>query len=328
VYISLVPAFVEKRLEKRRQQKKKVAVTPASRNKFSGRFGSGITGSKNLPDHLVQRIAERRERRASMAIQSDSSSRSQSQLLRSSSFNNSRLDSSKMSLLGEGKGDKIDAGDTFGIAGLDMATSEPATGTMPKRRASMDSPRRRASMDSAKKIGSPVMLAKKNDVQTSPLGGDLITLKPRRHLLARKRFSRLDPLAKEKEVARVKRREMRREERKKTDEERFQVFLAAAVKKGYFKGCEMGSKPYKVKYLKLVRRFNDKYNEHKEEHGGDTSSDSDQDDSLKNEPRVIKIRTDMPVVNAFGKEGEKVRMALLKRQSIKAKSTSDTVQEI
>ena len=106
------------------------------------------------------------------------------------------------------------------------------------------------------------------------------------------------------------------------------MFLAAAVKKGYFKGCEMGSKAYKVKYLKLVRSFNNKYDLHKEEYGGDTSSDSDQDDSLKQAPRVIKIHTSMPVVNAFGSEGEKVRNALLKKQSVKAKATSDTMQEI
>ena len=194
----------------------------------------------------------------------------------------------------------------------------------------MDSPRRRASMDAGKKRdSSPMMTSAKNGgVQTSRMGGDLITLQPRRHLLARKQFSRLDPLALQKGKAKELRRVERREERKQTDDERFQVFLAAAVKKGYFKGCEMGSKPYKIKYLKLVRRFNDKYNQHKEEHGGDTSSDSDHDDSLKAAPRVITIRTNMPVVNAFGKEGEKLRSALLKKQSVQAKSTSDTMQEI
>ena len=329
VYVSLMPAFIEKRLEKRRQQRLKTTVAPSSGNNNKSRYGfANTTNKRNLPDHLLKRIAERRERRATMANQSQSTKRSQHQLLRSSSFNNSTPDLSKMSKLGEDKGAKDDPDDIFGIAGLDMGPEKSDIGSIPKRRASLDSPRRRASMDAGQKRGSPLMLAAKNDVQTSAHGGDLITLKPRRHLLARKRFSRLDPLAKEKEKAKTERREDRREERKKTDDERFQVFLAAAVKKGYFKGCEMGSKPYKVKYLKLVRRFDDKYEKHKEEHGGDTSSDSDHDDSLKNEPRVIKIRTSAPIVNAFGKKGEDLRKALLKRQSVMAKATSDTVQEI
>ncbi len=336
VYISLVPGFVLKRIEKRKKESlRKTTVAPSSAKTQGGRFGFIDSENKRkLPDHLVKRIAERRERRATMAQESTQAVRSQSRLIRSSSFNNSgelpMLPREGMSLLGEGKGDRDEPEDLFGLAGLDMSGAGDST-IAPKRRASMDSPRRRASMDAGtkKRESSPMMTSAKNGgVQTSRTGGDLITLQPRRHLLARKRFSRLDPLALQKDKAKAARRTERREERKQTDEERFQVFLAAAVKKGYFKGCDMGSKPYKVKYLKLVRRFNDKYNQHKEDHGGDTSSDSDHDDSLKHAPRVIKIKTSTPVVNAFGKDGDALRSAMLKKQSVQAKATSDTMQEI
>ena len=72
-----MPAFLLRRIEKRKQEKmRKTVVTPSDGKKQNSRFGFiNPANKRKLPDHLVKRIAERRERRATMAQQSRSGQR-------------------------------------------------------------------------------------------------------------------------------------------------------------------------------------------------------------------------------------------------------------
>ena len=97
-------------------------------------------------------------------------------------------------------------------------------------------------MDAGGKNRAPHIDGGKNNnrVQTSKLSGDLITLQPRRYLLDRRRLYR--------QIPSLSRRSVRKSEGRNVGKSGSRLMrkdsgaLAAAVKKGYFKGCEMGSK--------------------------------------------------------------------------------------
>ncbi len=264
--------------------------------------------SRKLPDHLVKRIAERRERRASMASHATDRQQGAEKIMRRRSFDASA------GLAGLSGRD----GGGFGIAGLDMGGAKDDSGHAPKRRNSLNS----LNSQMSKRGPSKKMLEASLDMQ-STAAGDLMIVQPRRKTLNAKKFHKMDPFdnggeqAKKDEEARVA------AEAKIENKKRFKVFMTAAGQKGYFAGTQLGSHAYRTKYLKLVKKYLQKY----QGEGGSDSSSSDEDDE-RNAPRAIMLRTQLPVVNAFGAEGQALKGALLASSSSAPKYTTDTMTEI
>tara|TARA_B110000090_G_C13139413_1_gene353167 strand:+ start:64 stop:630 length:567 start_codon:yes stop_codon:yes gene_type:complete len=175
-----------------------------------------------------------------------------------------------------------------------------------------------------KRRPSAKMLSARKEYAESNAAGDLMIVQPRRQLLGRKKFKKLDPHSEDREIEKTMKKELKIKTKKELDDKRFQVFLSAAVKKGYFAHLETDSEEYKKKYTKLVSKYQEKYKQTQLE---EESSSSEEDSEEDNEPRAIMLKTDMPVVNAFGKGGAELKSALLSH-GLQPKYESDTMQEI
>jgi hypothetical protein len=246
-----------------------------------------ITANQKLPDHLVRRIQDRRGRRDSMS-KTDVQKREQGQkIMRRRSF-----DASSMIGFDPNQSGKKKAG---------------RSGSTLQRR------------PSAK------MLAMSNDFAQSTTAGDLMIVQPRRQLLGRSKFAKLDPHADDRKTSKEDKSKARAEAKKMLADKKFKVFLNAAEKKGYFGDLEEESELYQAKYAKLVQKYHEKYDAHQAEQSSSDDTSSDEEDHQA--PRAIMLKTDLPVVNAFGKKGADLKSALLS-SGLSPKFESDTMQEI
>merc|ERR1711871_348423 len=255
--------------------------------------------SRKLPDHLVKRIAERRERRSSMAMHATERQQGAEKIMRRRSFDASA------GLSG------------FGLAGLDLGSKDDSGGA-PQRRNSLNSLNSRM----VKRGPSKKLLEASLDMQ-STAAGDLMIVQPRCKTLNAKKFQKMDPFDSGEEQAQRDEAARVAAEAKIVNKKRFKVFMTAAGQKGYFAGTQLGSHAYRAKYLKLVKKYLQKY----QGEGQLDSSSSDEDD-MRNAPRAIMLRTKLPVVNAFGAEGHALKGALLASSSSSPKYTTDTMMEI
>ena len=253
-----------------------------------------ITANQKLPDHLVRRIQDRRGRRDDMNESDDRRREQGSKIIRRRSF-----DASSM---------------------LDFDPNQAKEGRKKKKsRGSM------ARSGSLKRRPSAKMLAISNDFAQSTSAGDLMIVQPRRKLLGRAKFHKLDPHAEDRAQSKEKKKQAKAEAKKMLEDKRFKVFLSAAERKGYFGDLDSSSDLYKKKYAKLVQKYHEKYDAHKADQS--SSSDSSSEDEALEAPKAIMLKTDMPVVNAFGKSGVDLKAALLSAGK-ETKFESDTVQEI
>ena len=210
------------------------------------------------------------------------------------------------------------------------AVGAASSGSSKKEQA--EKPTRRGSSTTVRKSGalartpSAQMLTMSNDYAQSTNAGDLMIVQPRRQLLGRKKFHKLDPDREDRLNAKIKSKALKAKKKIDVEETRFNVFLKAAVDKGYFAALAPDSEEYEAKYVKLVSKYKDKYKQHQENKDASSSSDSDSD-SEEDVPRPMMLKTDLPVVNAFGKGGAELKSALL-TTGMQPRYESDTMQEI
>ena len=166
-----------------------------------------------------------------------------------------------------------------------------------------------------------------NDFAQQSSAGDLMIVQPRRHLLGRSKFKKLDPDAEERVLAKREAKELKAKKKKDVEENRFKVFLTAAVNKGYFGDLEQESEEYQAKYDKLVQKYKAKYASIAKQDSSSSESEDEETSALQEEPRAIMLKTDLPVVNAFGKAGADLKSALLTSGKL-PRYESDTMQEV
>ena len=250
--------------------------------------------NSKLPSHLVKRIQSRRGRRDSMA-KDDTKRREQgNKLMRRKSF-----DASSMASFAPKKEEKPNSS---------KKKSKKAKGGLNRR-------------------PSQKMIAMTNDFAQQSSAGDLMIVQPRRHLLGRSKFKKLDPDAEERVLAKREAKELKAKKKKDVEENRFKVFLTAAVNKGYFGDLEQESEEYQAKYDKLVQKYKAKYASVAKQDSSSSESEDEETSALKEEPRAIMLKTDLPVVNAFGKAGADLKSALLTSGKL-PRYESDTMQEV
>jgi hypothetical protein len=179
-----------------------------------------------------------------------------------------------------------------------------------------------------KRRPSSKMLAMTNDFAQQSSAGDLMIVQPRRHLLGRGKFKKLDPDVEERAKEKREAKEAKAKKKKDVEENRFKVFLSAAVNKGYFGELEQESELYQAKYAKLVQKYKAKYEAITATHDSSSSESEDEEtQSFQNAPSAIMLKTDLPVVNAFGKSGADLKSALLTSGKL-PRYESDTMQEV
>lgn len=257
-----------------------------------------VTANKKLPSHLVNRIQDRRQKRNSMRSSELKRRETGRKIMRRKSFDAS-------SMIDESKFNKFD-------------NDEGGKSQKPSRRSSSNTTASRG----LKRQPSAKMIAMSNAHSQSNVAGDLLVVQPRRHLLGRKKFEKLDPDAEDRKLAKIKAKTLKIKQKQELEDKRFKVFLTAAVKKGYFANLEPDSDEYKAKYEKLVSKYKYKY-EQAQAQESSSSSEEEQEDN----PTPIMLKTRTPVVNAFGKSGNELKSALLSHGAT-PKYESDTMQEI
>ena len=289
---------------------------------LAGMKTPNMTANRKLPSHLVSRIQDRRQKRDIMNSGTLKRQETSMKIMRRQSFDASS------SMMAGGKFDKFDKFSTSSKESTESTESTDSTGSngskKPSRRSSMKAKSSTMNASRLKRRPSAKMLSARKEYAESNAAGDLMIVQPRRQLLGRKKFKKLDPHSEDREIEKTMKKELKIKTKKELDDKRFQVFLSAAVKKGYFAHLETDSEEYKKKYTKLVSKYQEKYKQTQLE---EESSSSEEDSEEDNEPRAIMLKTDMPVVNAFGKGGAELKSALLSH-GLQPKYESDTMQEI
>ena len=77
----------------------------------------------------------------------------------------------------------------------------------------------------------------------------------------------------------------------------------------------------------MVQKYKAKYASVAKQDSSSSESEDEETSALKEEPRAIMLKTDLPVVNAFGKAGADLKSALLTSGKL-PRYESDTMQEV